>query len=304
MGLKEQNQTYPFFGPRAGFIEPTSCDLSLYELKEWSLPPPSSLFSFFEMRGRLGLNPKRLTTHRFEQIPDYPSEGIMSNPHDVAIDIPLGDSPSKGKDQPVDAEKAGHGHGHGPGRRRRHEHSDITDATGKPSESPEDGSLNRLGRVYQAIYNFSIVTRYMIYVLPIGALIAIPIIVGATAAQDAYIGGVHLYWFFTWIEVVWVSLWVCKVFAKFFPYVFQYLCGIVSSGTRKYALILRALETPITIVLWVVVSLVTFLPVSSSLENLAQLGFLTQCRLCDTGQTTTPMSSLGSRASRTFSSPC
>lgn len=234
------------------------------------------------MRGRLGLNPTRLTAHRFEQIPDYPSDGIMSNPHDVTIDIPLGDSPSKGNNaarrwgshgatEPVD-EKAGmasHGHGHGQGQRRRHrEYSDITDATGKPSESPEDGTINRLGRIYQAIYNFSIVTRYMIYVLPIGALIAIPIIVGATAAQDAYIGGVHIYWFFTWIEVVWVSLWVCKVFAKFFPYVFQYFCGVVSSGTRKYALILRALENPVAIVLWIVVSLVTFLPVSSSLRIL------------------------------------
>lgn len=228
------------------------------------------------MRGRLGLNPNRLTTHRFEKIPDYgySHDGIMSNPHDVTIDIPLTDTPSRGQNarqwgsgsntatEGMD-EKPGHGHGHhhGPGRRRRRQDSDINDATGKPGDAPEDGTLNRMGRIYQAIYNFSIVTRYMIYVLPIGALIAIPIIVGATAAQDAYIGGVHIYWFFTWIEVVWVSLWACKIFAKFIPYVFQFLCGIVSSGTRKYALILRALEMPITLVLWAVISLVTFLPV-------------------------------------------
>lgn len=229
----------------------------------------------------MGLNPKRLATHRFEQIPDYEyssdRDGIMANPHDVTIDIPLTDAPSRGQGQArkwgsgsntategMDEKGHSHGHGHGhhgPGRRRRHQDSDINDTTGKPTDSPEDGSLNRMGRIYQAIYNFSIVTRYMIYVIPIGALIAIPIIVGATAAQNAYIGGVHIYWFFTWIEVVWVSLWVCKIFAKFIPYVFQFLCGIVSSGTRKYALILRALETPITLVLWVVISLVTFLPV-------------------------------------------
>lgn len=198
----------------------------------------------------------------------------MANPHDATIDIPLTDTPSRGQNgtrrwgsgsntdaaEPGDGEKGGFSLKR-PGRRRRRQGSDINEATGKPSDSSEDGSVNRMGRIYQAIYNFSIVTRYMIYVIPIGALIAIPIIVGATAAQNAFIGGVHLYWFFTWIEVIWVSLWVCKVFTKFIPYVFQFLCGIVSSGTRKYALILRALETPITIVLWIVITLVTFLPV-------------------------------------------
>ncbi|KAJ5176175.1 uncharacterized protein N7482_002052 [Penicillium canariense] len=199
----------------------------------------------------------------------------MTNPNDVTIDIPLTETVSRrsqngarkwgshaGSTAPITGDESDEKKGlHGPGRRRRHEHSDINDSTGKPSDAPEDGSLNRMGRIYQAIYNFSIVTRYMIYVIPVGILIAIPIIVGATVAQTATIGGVHIYWFFTWVEVVWVGLWASKIFAKFIPYVFQFLCGIVSSGTRKYALILRALETPITVVLWCVISLVTFLPV-------------------------------------------
>ncbi|KAJ5149893.1 hypothetical protein N7448_001471 [Penicillium atrosanguineum] len=218
------------------------------------------------MRSRLGINAKRSSNHRFEQIPDLPHDKM--NPNDATIDIPLTETQSRSQNgarkwgsnsNTIAAEDGEKVPLHtGPGKRRR---TDINDLTGKPAASPEDGSINRLGRIYQAVYNFSIVTRYMIYVIPIGLLIAIPMIVGATVAQDAYIGGVHLYWFFTWIEVVWVSLWVCKVFAKFIPYFFQTLCGFVSSGTRKYALILRALETPITIVLWCVVSLVTFLPI-------------------------------------------
>lgn len=231
------------------------------------------------MRGRLGINPTRLPTHDFQQIPDYPYDGydgIMSNPRDVTIEIPLTETQSRGQNGSsrwgsgsntvtgVENEKSagdGHHRHHGPGRRRRRQDTDINDAMGKPSDSPEDGSINRLGRIYQAIYNFSIITRYMIYVIPIGALIAIPIIVGATVAKNSMIGGVHIYWFFTWIEVIWVSVWVCKVFSKAIPHMFQTLCGFVSSGTRKYALILRALETPITLLLWAIVSLVTFLPV-------------------------------------------
>ncbi|KAJ5725661.1 uncharacterized protein N7483_007018 [Penicillium malachiteum] len=222
------------------------------------------------MRSKLGRTPKRSAFHRFEQIPDQPYDG-MHNPNDIAIEIPLADNPShsgsgkwgsgstQGGMEPMDAEKGGV---FAPARHRgRRVDSDMHEARGKAAEAPDDGSVNSVGRIYQAIYNFSIVTRYMIYVIPIGALIAIPIIVGATVSPNAKIGGVHIYWFFTWIEVVWVSLWVCKILAKFIPMVFMFLCGIVSSGTRKYALILSALEFPITLVLWCIVSLVTFLPV-------------------------------------------
>ncbi|KAL4927698.1 serine/threonine protein kinase [Aspergillus undulatus] len=230
------------------------------------------------MPGRPGLAEKRLSSHRFQQIPD--SMHGNHNPNDVTIDIPLQNVGSRGQtgarnnstnipaspsggaysgDTGINGEKDGlessppSSHGFGQRRRRA--------LTGRSAEEPEDGTVTRLGRFYQSVLNFSVVTRYMIYIAPLAALLAIPIIVGATAAPYAKIGGVSLPWFFCWIEVVWVSLWVCKLVAKIIPFVFQFLSGIVSSGTRKYALILRNLEIPITTVLWMVVSLVTFLPI-------------------------------------------
>lgn len=133
---------------------------------------------------------------------------------------------------------------------------------GKLIETTEDGTVTRMGRFYTKILNFSVVTRYFIYVLPLALAIAIPIIIGATAAPKAKIGGVRIVWFFTWVEVVWLSLWVSKVICHYIPFVFQFLCGIVSSGTRKYALILKALEIPLSLVGWSVTSLATFIPVS------------------------------------------
>lgn len=180
----------------------------------------------------------------------------MANPNDVTIDIPLTETTSRKWGSNSGDEK----HGAIPRRGRRVD-SDINEARGKAADAPDDGTINTIGRIYQAIYNFSLVTRYMIYVIPVGCLIAIPIIVGATAKPDAKIGGVHITWFFAWFEVVWVGLWVCKIWAKVIPYIFQTLCGIVSSGTRKYALILKALELPITLVFWCIVNLVTFFPV-------------------------------------------
>lgn len=65
----------------------------------------------------------------------------------------------------------------------------------------EEDTLNRMGRIYNKILNFSIITRYFVYVSPLALCIAIPIIVGVTAAPHAKIGGVPIVWFFTWIEI-------------------------------------------------------------------------------------------------------
>ncbi|KAI9886920.1 MAG: hypothetical protein M1823_001289 [Watsoniomyces obsoletus] len=127
-------------------------------------------------------------------------------------------------------------------------------------DSDDERQVTKMGKFYEKILNFSVVTRYMVYVVPLSLLIAIPIIIGASVARPAEIGGVRIVWFFTWVEIVWLSLWVSKLFAQAVPVVFQFLCGIVSSGTRKYALVLAALEFPISLVGWAVASLATFIP--------------------------------------------
>lgn len=122
--------------------------------------------------------------------------------------------------------------------------------------------MNSLGRLYRAVRNSSSLVRYFVYIVPGATMLAIPIILGGTVARDATIGHVAMYWFFAWLEVVWFALWVSRILARALPYVFQFLCGIVSPGTRKYALMLRALELPNALVGWILISLITFFPVS------------------------------------------
>jgi hypothetical protein len=86
------------------------------------------------------------------------------------------------------------------GRRRTVSGLNNVGPDGKPVE-PEDGTLTRMGRIYTKIINFSVVTRYFIYVSPIALMIAVPIILGATVFPNAYIGHVKMVWFFTWIEI-------------------------------------------------------------------------------------------------------
>jgi hypothetical protein len=65
----------------------------------------------------------------------------------------------------------------------------------------EEGALTTMGKIYNKILNFSLITRYFLYILPLGIAIAIPIIIGATTAPNARIGGVRIVWFFTWVEI-------------------------------------------------------------------------------------------------------
>ncbi|KAJ9609969.1 hypothetical protein H2200_006299 [Cladophialophora chaetospira] len=198
----------------------------------------------------------------------------MANPNDVTIDIPLtkvttsgsttgarkatATSPSTAQsgwnpDQ-IEEKKGRYFHG-GPGGRRRR-----LEERGRENKDKDDGTLNAVGRFYDKVYNFSVLTRYFIYVAPLALAIAVPIVIGATVAPRARIGGVKIVWFFTWLEVVWVSLWVSKMLAHYLPYLFQFICGVVSAGTRKYALVLGALEIPLSLVGWAVTSLATFVP--------------------------------------------
>lgn len=149
-------------------------------------------------------------------------------------------------------------------RRANNTHTNYTfnfNSSEDQAEQSPRANLTRLHSLYKSLMNSSIIIRYLVYITPLAIIIAIPIIVGATATPYATIGGVKLCWFFAWIEVVWLSLWVCKILARGLPYVFQSLWGIVSPGSRRYALVLRALEIPISLVGWTGVSLINFFPV-------------------------------------------
>lgn len=76
--------------------------------------------------------------------------------------------------------------------------------------------VTKAGRFYRSVMEFSFFTRWLIYILPIGILLAIPIIVGALK-PDAAIGEVRIVWLFLWIEIVWLGLWVSKFFAHCLP---------------------------------------------------------------------------------------
>ena len=216
------------------------------------------------------MSQKRFSREGFHKLPNSESTLTMANPNDATIDIPLTNVTSKpgagkgdmgtygGGPYSEKNEKAGLFRRAAAGRRRK-----AKEQNRGHSREDED-ALTEMGRLYNKILNFSVVTRYFLYVLPLALIIAVPIIIGATATKHRRIGDVRILWFFTWIEIVWLSLWVSKLAAKLLPHIFQFLCGVVSSGTRKYALVLKNLEIPLSLSGWALASLATFFPVRAS----------------------------------------
>ena len=209
------------------------------------------------------LGHQRFLREGFSQILE-PKPSKMGNPNDATIDIPLTTVTSRTGARQANPNLSPHiekpaPFGHSAGGRRR-----VNTGDRVTHRHEEEDTLTRMGRIYNKVLDFSIVTRYFLYILPLALIIAVPIIIGATAAPHATLGrgGPRILWFFTWVEIVWLSLWVSKLASKALPSIFQFLCGIVSSGTRKYALVIESLEIPLSLCGWALASLATFLPVS------------------------------------------
>lgn len=131
----------------------------------------------------------------------------------------------------------------------------------------EEFSLNAMGRIYNKIIGFSPITRYLVYVVPVAVLLAVPLVIlPLTGHSDDHVSSgtdpsqpvPTMFRLFLWIEISWLSLWGGKIVAQLLPPIFMFFCGVVSSGTRKYATVLRCLDIPISLFIWGLVSWLVF----------------------------------------------
>ncbi|KAF3007378.1 hypothetical protein E8E13_000783 [Curvularia kusanoi] len=200
----------------------------------------------------------RLSNHGFQPLNAIRDDDNMANQgNDIPLQTVVSHTPSPTSDE-KQSEKTGMFSGRG--RRQLVKIDSRTGAPLPPREvaGQEKTALNKMGRFYTKVLNFSIVTRYMIYVAPVALLLAIPIILSQTHVIHGAIGGTEQDRFWIWIEIIWLSFWAMKIVAHFLPNVFEFLIGVVSPGVKKYALLLRAVEKPLSFVLWMIVNQATF----------------------------------------------
>lgn len=141
--------------------------------------------------------------------------------------------------------------------RRRTTHSAPEASSGPTVIEEEEDTLTKVGNFLWKIHSANVITRYALYILPVAAILAVPLVLTATIYKDEKAGDVRLLGIFVWIEIIWVSLWICKLLAKAVPFVFQAACGLISTGIRKYSLVLAALEVPISLLFWTIVAFAT-----------------------------------------------
>ncbi|KAK6086795.1 mechanosensitive ion channel [Seiridium cupressi] len=174
-----------------------------------------------------------------------------------------------GSQSPPSNEK--HGLFHSAGRRR----AKKLEASGRSNTlGSEEFSLNAMGRIYNKVIGFSVITRYLVYIVPVAILLAVPLIVlpltghsddpvgkttsTGTDGKETVVQGPPMFHLFLWIELAWLMLWAGKTVAHLLPPVFMFVCGVVSSGTRKYAMVLRALEIPLSLFFWALATWLIF----------------------------------------------
>lgn len=146
----------------------------------------------------------RLSNHGFQPLNAIRDDENMAHQgNDIPLQTVVSHTPSPTSDE-KQSEKSGILNGFST--RGRRQKVAIDDRTGAPLPSrevagQEKTALNKMGRLYTKILNFSIVTRYMIYVAPIALLLAIPIILSQTKTITGEIGGTDQRRFWIWIEI-------------------------------------------------------------------------------------------------------
>ncbi len=113
-----------------------------------------------------------------------------------------------------------------------------------------------MSRFYYWALNRGIVVRWILYIVPVLALLWIPGIVGLTAAKNATVWHVRLVrfrlyprdkandgqlWWSIWLSVLWGGFWASTAAWLMIPGVWHNTIGSIIPTARKYTDVIRAL---------------------------------------------------------------
>lgn len=68
-----------------------------------------------------------------------------------------------------------------------------------------------LAKAFKKIHESSVLVRYFLYIIPLVLLLLIPVLFGLLLFENTTVGGVRLFWFGIWLEIVWLTLWLARV---------------------------------------------------------------------------------------------
>jgi ABC-type nickel/cobalt efflux system permease component RcnA len=124
-----------------------------------------------------------------------------------------------------------------------------------------------LTKLWLSLKKFPRVLRYVVYAIPPGIMILIPVFLDLFAYDSkgdpvGGRGGVQLLWFGIWLEVVWLTLWAARIVTSIMPYIVAFVADTVGSANhKKWKDIGRQLEFPTALFLWLLAVLVSCRPI-------------------------------------------
>lgn len=77
----------------------------------------------------------------------------------------------------------------------------------KPPAHP----TTKFAKIFKKIHNSVFLVRWFFYITPVTLLLLIPTLFGKFLFEDTTVGGVELFWFGIWLEIIWLTLWLGRV---------------------------------------------------------------------------------------------
>ncbi|PPQ98611.1 hypothetical protein CVT24_003944 [Panaeolus cyanescens] len=134
-----------------------------------------------------------------------------------------------------------------------------------------DNPKSKVGRLYNYLINVSIVTRWILFIVPVLGLLWLPGILQLTTFPNANIWTVKLLWWSIWFSVVWGGWWVALAVSRIVPSILRSTIGVVAVSTRRYIDWLQALHRYIALFAWSLCIWVTWNPlIDNHLNNPSQ----------------------------------
>lgn len=102
-------------------------------------------------------------------------------------------------------------------RSRRQEPVDDFDAATNPLHEraavyrPPENPDTKIAKFFKYVHGSSFLLRYFVYITPPVLVILIPLLLGIFLFKGSSVGGVQMWWFCIWLEIVWLTLWAGRV---------------------------------------------------------------------------------------------
>ena len=125
---------------------------------------------------------------------------------------------------------------------------------------PPANPTTKFAKIFKRVHNSSFLVRYFCYITPLALLLLIPLLFGLLLFKQSTVGGVRLFWFGIWLEIVWLTLWASRIIAKCIPWPMGMISSLFTNNAKKWRDLGKALEVPATLFFWMLAIEISFLP--------------------------------------------